>query len=329
MTSNQHNSISFENSWDYDCQDYIGNQTQNYNYPFPIKLNYLNITEYKIENDSYLDNKHLSEPLLDNFKYNKEQEESYNQIGLSTKEEKKIQEEILPQNSNKKKALFITENSSSIINKTKNDKNKINSNSNKKLGRKRRDHNSQEVSKHNKFSDDNLRRKCKHIILDCLMEFINEKIEKLYNGNIGYNIFIKQLKTLNSIQQSESNIDFNKKFLKKKLSEIFSEPISGRYSNFSPNHNKFLIEKLINEEDEIKKDYFKKLFDITFLQSINHFIGSDNCVELDGMKCFNEIKEQFDEIEYIKVLEFYFNNFEKILMYKKSRNSKKNLMKNL
>ena len=30
---------------------------------------------------------------------------------------------------------------------------------------------------HNKFSDDNIRRKCKHLILQSVMEYINEKIK--------------------------------------------------------------------------------------------------------------------------------------------------------
>ena len=33
-----------------------------------------------------------------------------------------------------------------------------------------------EKGKHNKYSDDNLRRKCKHLILKSMLDFINRKI---------------------------------------------------------------------------------------------------------------------------------------------------------
>ena len=47
--------------------------------------------------------------------------------------------------------------------------------------------------KHSKYSDDNIRRTCKHIILTNLRDFINKKISEKYNNNIGNGIFIKKL----------------------------------------------------------------------------------------------------------------------------------------
>ena len=60
--------------------------------------------------------------------------------------------------------------------------------------------------KHDKFTDDNLRKKCKHLVLDSVMEFINKKIYSLYNGNIGNNIYRKEILTLNKSQKSKANI---------------------------------------------------------------------------------------------------------------------------
>ena len=106
--------------------------------------------------------------------------------------------------------------------------------------------------KHNKFSDDNLRRKCKHIVLFSIMEFINKKIYCIYKGNLGNNIYRKEILTLNKSQKSNSNISYNRVFANKKLSDILSDNISSRYSNYLPEHNKLLIERLKNDEDENK-----------------------------------------------------------------------------
>ena len=84
---------------------------------------------------------------------------------------------------------------------------------------------------HNKFSDDNLRKKCKHLVLNSTIELINKKIYLIYDGNIGNNIFRKEILTLGKYQISNENIDFDKIFIHKKISEILSENISTRYIN--------------------------------------------------------------------------------------------------
>ena len=106
---------------------------------------------------------------------------------------------------------------------------------------------------HTKYSDDNVRRKCKHLVLKSLLEFINEKIYQMYNGNIENGIFRKELQTMNQSQKSDATINFNKDFIKKKIVDILSEKISGRFTNYFEYHNKILIEKLMNEKDEDKK----------------------------------------------------------------------------
>jgi hypothetical protein len=100
------------------------------------------------------------------------------------------------------------------------------------------------------------------------------------------------------------------------LGEIFSDPISGRFTNFPPNHNKNLIGKLMNEEDENKRIYFINLFNLTFIQCLKHFRGELYINELDGLKCFNQVKNDIlnkyveDGEEYIDSLCYYLNNFE-------------------
>ena len=52
-------------------------------------------------------------------------------------------------------------------------------NSNNVVGRKKKSDESPSI--HNKFSDDNLMRRCKHIILESILSFINKKIDKIYS----------------------------------------------------------------------------------------------------------------------------------------------------
>jgi hypothetical protein len=47
--------------------------------------------------------------------------------------------------------------------------------------------------------------------------------------------------------------------LNKTLGEIFSEDISSRYTNNRKDHNKILIEKLMEDKDEAKKKLFSKI----------------------------------------------------------------------
>ena len=202
-----------------------------------------------------------------------------------------------------------------------NQKNKENKEK-KLLGRKKREDSGS--CDHNKFSDDNLRRKVKHLVIDSVFKFINEKIKKIYNGNIGHGIYVKKLFIINQKQITEASIQFNKDFLNKTLGEIFSEDISSRITTYHQKHNNLLIEALTNEKDEDKKTYFKKLFNITFKDCLKHFRGSQKVEELEGMKGFNDIKPKYkDDIDYLSCLESNIMNYEEKINNKKTRKSKK------
>ena len=65
----------------------------------------------------------------------------------------------------------------------------------KKLINNKREKNTVEESnrKHTKYSYDNLKRECKHLVIENLMKFINEKIYEAYEGNIGNGLAKKKL----------------------------------------------------------------------------------------------------------------------------------------
>ena len=191
----------------------------------------------------------------------------------------------------------------------------------KLLGRKKA--NSNQAGIHNKFCDDNLRIKCKHIILSSLMDFINKKIYDLYNGNIGQGILKKKLYIINNKQKSTTIVQYNKDFLNKTLKDIFSENITARCTNISPNFNKELIQSLMDEEDEEKKNYFNKLFNLTFRQCLNHFIEKEIIYELLGLETINLALNKYnDNLEYKQCLENSLKNFEETILKKKSRKSR-------
>ena len=240
---------------------------------------------------------------------------------------KKKDIDIIDENSEKAFTQLTLYNSNPEEIKSEEIQEKINK---KKSGRKRK--RDLEIVEHNKYSEDNLKRKCKHLVIKNVLIFINLRIKKLYNGNIGNGVLKKEIRLLKQWQVSNSSIKFNQDFINKTIGNIFSENISGRYSDFPKNQNQLIIQRLMNEKDEEKRIYFKKLFNITFIQCLNHFIGKANISELDGLKQFKETKKEIikmypdDGEEYFKILDFYINNYEDLvnkkmpMLGKKSKN---------
>ena len=262
------------------------------------------------------DNDCNSHPVNKNNKDIKEEDNCCQKTDPETKnKEEQInlekKESIIP-----KEEILKVENTEEDINKLKND---LTQPLNKKRGRTKTGNNE---STHTRFSDDNLRRKVKHIVLQNTMNFINEKIREIY-GNIGSGIFIKKLLIINQRQKTNATILFNKEFLNKTLGEIFSEDISSRYTNNRKDHNKILIEKLMEDKDEAKKNYFQKLFNITFVDCLQHFRGDKEIEELKGLISFKdlELEDIKKDKEYQETLNHYVYNYEIITSRKKERKS--------
>jgi hypothetical protein len=226
-----------------------------------------------------------------------------------------VADKILP-----KKDINLIEENKEIEIEIKNDY----SNEEKKLGRKRA--NSNREGKHNKYSDDNLRKKCKHIILTCIKDFINNKLYEIYKENIGKGIFKKKLYMINNKQIINYLVEYNKDFLNKTLKDIFSENVSSRYSYISLDFNRELIKSLMNESDEEKKNYFNKLFNLTFLQCLNHFIKKEEIYELIGLETIDEVLDKYskNDPEYKECLEYAMVNFEENIKKKRKRKKRKN-----
>jgi hypothetical protein len=191
----------------------------------------------------------------------------------------------------------------------------------KKVGRKRK----LDYEDNHKITNDNMIRKCKHLVINNCIEFLNFQIKKIYHNNIGEGILIKKILDINKIQKSDNKLESTKLFLNKKLSEIFSVDISSKYTSFLPDHNKILISRLLNEEDIEKREKFQKIFNLTFADCILLFLGNNNkYIEFEGFPVLDEIKDELNEDnEYLEKIKNFLLNFEDIIKDKKPRKRNK------
>ena len=100
-----------------------------------------------------------------------------------------------------------------------------------------------------------------------------------------------------------------------------------RYTKYPLSNNKNLIDFFKkNEQDINRKNYFNKLFNLSFKDALNHFRESKDIEVLKGMKTFNSIKQDLkdkEEEDYIKMLDYFIQNYEIILYNQRIRKQKK------
>lgn len=177
---------------------------------------------------------------------------------------------------------------------------------------------------HNNYSVDNILRKIKTILLSSLIEFINSKISQVYKSQINKGILKKELKYFK--QSNISNIEEKKAFIYKNLKDIFSIDLNSKFTNFIKTHNRIIVNELLNEKDVEKRKSFEKLFNLNFLECLDHFSGKKYIKELDGLKTLNEIFKEFEkEQEYFDLVKKCAFDFETILLKKKKRIRKKKI----
>ena len=106
-----------------------------------------------------------------------------------------------------------------------------------KAGRKKK--NSYETGNHNKYTSDNIIRKCKTVLINVLFNFINKKIKDIYKKSLENSSNTKKLMKMNQSQIINSRVKYNQSFLYKTLKEIFSENLSLRCSKYKNKTNIF------------------------------------------------------------------------------------------
>ena len=175
------------------------------------------------------------------------------------------------------------------------------------------------------FNLNKLMKKTRYIIIENIILFINNSIKIMYGNNIGNNICVKQFLPIDKKNLCHSSVDFDKKFLNKKIKDILSVKISTKYSNYPEDKNKSLVEYLINNS-EIGGELFKQLFELTFLDCLKHINGEKNIDILNGLMKIDEILKYEDfkiGKDEIAIYEIYIKNYEQLVMSRKSRASKK------
>ena len=159
-----------------------------------------------------------------------------------------------------------------------------------------------------KYSPDCLRKKLKRLVLKYAFIFIKGKIKFKYDD----------LKKIGSGQIKNISIEFEKEFLYKTLGEIFSDPISNKHTTIQnqKNFNKDKIDRLRKKDPELEK-----IFDVKFIQCLNHFMGIKKLDELNGMKIFDEIKTSEKKIDKIEEdnLKFISIDYEEKILKSKPR----------
>ena len=183
-------------------------------------------------------------------------------------------------------------------------------------------------SKRNRKRDDNknvdnLLRKVKKLLFNSILEYDNCIIAKAYNYNIGQGINTKKLFKINYSQIKNTQTNFNKKLLNTPQKDIFSSNITTKYSNFPLDHNKKLINKLLEEEDLDKREIFSNLFNITLLEFIQHLIGKKKIEGLNGLdSLFKQKLIEMKKNKEYEELKNIINDYEKIFEDKKPRTNK-------
>jgi hypothetical protein len=177
------------------------------------------------------------------------------------------------------------------------------------------------------YRADNLMICIKRIIVNELFDFINKKIKEIYNNDIGKGLVKKELKKLSQEQIVNTRLNDNIEFLDKTLENIFSEKITKRLTNFLSSRNKEIIQELKREKDIEKKEYFDGLFSLTFLDCIKYFRGEVENDYIKGLKRFSGLINEYGKFKekgdkYIESLKVYLDNYENILMGKKSKKIK-------
>ena len=129
-----------------------------------------------------------------------------------------------------------------------------------------------------KYDFDSARKKLKHLVLKYALDLVNQKMACKIQK-----IEYEQIKNI--------RIEFEKVFMYKTLGEIFSSSISERYfkTKDRKNYNKNIINEL-----RLLNQNLKDIFDITFLDCLNHFIDKKKNEKLDKMVLLENI-DNLDE----------------------------------
>ena len=195
-----------------------------------------------------------------------------------------------------------------------------------KFGRRRK-HNM--GGKHNKFSKDNIARKIKSKLFECILYLLNDSIRKEINENKQNKLICsKYLFKLDQKVIKDINTNKMKKLLKTKLKDIFYlNKVSSKYINYGLDYNKKIIQNIYKYKTQQKTI---SILEKTFYECLEHFRGSKYYEELDGIEkdyinTIDEFRENGESEKYIDDFKYLVNTFETFFEEKMPKKSKKKL----
>ena len=176
----------------------------------------------------------------------------------------------------------------------------------KKKGRKRKNSTS-EPTKRNKNSEDNIRNRIINVFINRTQIYINSKLSKSK---------LKKIKKIKTVSK-RYHIEELKKFLKKNIGEIFSEPLSDRCTKFAKDYNKNLINNL-------RKDNKLKEINNIFVQTAEQMFGNFINNTIPDFNLNEDLKKIKQEDEnYAVNFKNNADNLVKLIYEKKGRKRRK------
>ena len=190
--------------------------------------------------------------------------------------------------------------------------------------RGRRKSNDKSERAHNKMSPDNIIKKLKKDIINSIISFVNQIIEK--RTNRGKDI-IKKLDYTK--YNNKLKVDQNIKDLQKPFKEILSYNITPKFKNLKYDSNKTTIELILNEYQN--DNIIQFVFNLTISEWIDIFLLNKNLkdysINLDETEYkdieipdINELFSKYqDDKEYLAKYIFYLYNYKNYFYNKKGR----------
>lgn len=182
-----------------------------------------------------------------------------------------------------------------------------------KPGRKKKDDPTRR--NHNRFTDDNIIKKIKSKYFEKIIEFGNNILHNYFNNDEDKDKICLKYLSYQYINKMKKDDDI--KFLEMPLKEIYSLDISPRYSKFSSDANKQLIDSVKKNDDEIIQFVFNLKFKewinlFTLKKYVRDFVENEpiaNEIESNMPKIIDLLTEIMDEEKKNKDNYAYFSNF--------------------
>lgn len=175
------------------------------------------------------------------------------------------------------------------------------------------------IGDHTKYSIDNIERKVKVNFYESIIDYANELIKEFQsqNGNGTYCL----LNDIDSKIKKQSSQKENLKLLENTVRDMLSANISSKFSTFSPNYNKKVIDKIYRDGKATEVISF---LNTKVLLLYNQFINDDKKNgKFKTLEYHIESLKEKDDENYLKKFVLTAKNFEKNMRNKKPREKKK------